>query len=359
MAVLLEWINRVQGDGIRVYRSPDPIVLSDLPTPLATLAADVSQYLDEDASGAVHYAVSAYKGAAEKFAFVSATAAEAAPLPSSTKIANLKGAWGTVLRVDGYTGPAIKVRDHAGVGPDVDLYFNAQGFVTDPAPYADTRVIRIYDQLGGGHDLISTPYSVFVLPTYLPADSGFRTARISRGAASYCAGFRDVLGGSASHPYCVVNPIFVASLHYLADGPYRAIGGVWGGTSFNDKWRYGGHLDNTKDSLYVIIEDGVASSIGTPGYSLSDDHYKLVFDYQSSPAYYYLNGVTVGTKGWTPGISYPSGSRFCWGGVMYNSATNMEHPIREDAIEMFVLSHADAPTTDAIELQGYLAEARA
>lgn len=70
MAVLLTWVNRVEGDGIRVYRDTSPIDISNLPTPIATLAADATQYMDES-GGSSYYAVSSYKGVAEKLALFS------------------------------------------------------------------------------------------------------------------------------------------------------------------------------------------------------------------------------------------------------------------------------------------------
>jgi hypothetical protein len=47
MPIKLNWVNRVEADEIRVYRSTATMDPNALPTPLATLAADVLEYLDE------------------------------------------------------------------------------------------------------------------------------------------------------------------------------------------------------------------------------------------------------------------------------------------------------------------------
>ncbi len=59
------------------------------------------------------------------------------------------GAWGTILRNHGYTGPALRVEDNGNPGTFVDINFGPDGFIREPRPYgADTRVVTLYDQFG-------------------------------------------------------------------------------------------------------------------------------------------------------------------------------------------------------------------
>lgn len=84
MPVLLRWANRVQGDGIRIYRSASPIDLSNLPTPVAAIGATQTEYTDPGIEGEPYYAVSAYSGALEKaVAFDPLYLAEIPPAPSA------------------------------------------------------------------------------------------------------------------------------------------------------------------------------------------------------------------------------------------------------------------------------------
>lgn len=71
MAVVLNWANRVEADGIHIYRDTSPLDITSLPSPIATIAASKTQYVDEGVSGQLYYAVSVFKGALEAAAFVS------------------------------------------------------------------------------------------------------------------------------------------------------------------------------------------------------------------------------------------------------------------------------------------------
>lgn len=358
MPINLAWVDLNVGpaavDGFRIYRDDSPIDPAALPSPLITLARSIASFNDPDGLASDFYVIEAFKGSASRFAFVSASAP--APGFETTKLANPKGAWGTVLRVDGYEGPAIRVSDGVG-GSEMDLYFDAEGFVTDAAPYSDTRVVKIYSQTGNSNHLKSE-VGLARPGLYLPADANWNTARIDTSVFDKKGGYYDEVGGSSSHDYCVPNPIYCASLHYVFDGGFRGIGGVFGGVDLSDGFRFGAWIDNGVDSLRVSIEDGGTSSIGSDGYSDSDDHYKLVCDFETSPAGYYLNGETVGTKTWSPDISYTSTSRFVFGAVFNGDSDTMGQYGRQEFIEQFVLDHADAAVTDEIELQDIMDEAR-
>jgi hypothetical protein len=71
--VTLQWRDRnaggAQEDGFRVYRATAAIDLGALPAPLATLAADTTQYDDTTAAAATtyYYVVSTYRGALTEF----------------------------------------------------------------------------------------------------------------------------------------------------------------------------------------------------------------------------------------------------------------------------------------------------
>lgn len=66
------------------------------------------------------------------------------------------GAWGTLLRNHGYTGPAMTVEDNANPGTTTDVFFDGAGLLRGASPYGtDTRVITLYDQFGST-DLFAT-----------------------------------------------------------------------------------------------------------------------------------------------------------------------------------------------------------
>jgi len=68
----------------------------------------------------------------------------------------MAGYWGFVLRVSGYSGPCCQVEDAANPGVTQDVGFNAKGFVTASLPFgSNTRLVRVYDQLGNGDDLVA------------------------------------------------------------------------------------------------------------------------------------------------------------------------------------------------------------
>lgn len=275
--------------------------------------------------------------------------------PPSTKIANLKGAWGTVLRVDGYTGPAIKVRDQAGVGPDVDIDFDAQGFVTDAAPYADTRVIRIYDQLVGGHDLIPYAGGTGNLPAYLVDATRWKTAAIDFRATSSDL-FVDAFGPSGSHPYNVQDPYLCTTFQGINSSGFRAVCGVHRSTTSSTAWySYGFWQDHQNGGLHWSIDgqsgqDANASS----DTAATEDKYSVVMRVSSGTANLYLNEVNVGSDTYTTPISYLSTGAFMVNGIGENVNRNCG-----PWIEAFVLSEVDVPASPVATLTGYLHEARA
>jgi len=56
--------------------------------------------------------------------------------------------WGTIKRNPSYSGPALRVGDN-GSAAEVDVNFDANGYVTGDLPYGvNTRVVKVYDQWG-------------------------------------------------------------------------------------------------------------------------------------------------------------------------------------------------------------------
>ena len=58
--------------------------------------------------------------------------------------------WGAIRRNPDYTGPCCRVADLDSAA-EVDIYFDEYGFLSGGDPYANTRVITIYDQWGSDH----------------------------------------------------------------------------------------------------------------------------------------------------------------------------------------------------------------
>lgn len=348
-------------DGFRIYRSDAPIDPAALPPPIATLARGVTSYNDPDGLASDYYLVEAYKGAASRFGYLEPGAPIPPPPPFlSTQITNLNAAWGTVLRVDGYTGPAIRVEDFSGVGPDVDLYFDSTGFVTAPAPYADTRVNKIYDQLGGGRDLFAPVHaSNGPNPPYVPPDGVYRTARI--GGAGHYNGFYDITGGSPSHPYTSPRPLCCISAEFGQSGGFRTVGGVRGSlTQFTNYWAWGGWQDNTYDGrLRMQIERATAANFGsTTPYVTAGEQMRYIWKYSASPAQYYLNQSLLGSDNYTANISYLTQSAFFLGGIPYNVQNYLVNTARVGFIEVFIQDFSDASVTDVAALDALMAEAK-
>lgn len=77
--------------------------------------------------------------------------------------ATLRGVWGLVRRVPGYTGPAFRAKNYVS-GTETDVYFDDDGYLRGNLPFGiNTRAVVLYDQTGGSH-LTATGGGVQVIP---------------------------------------------------------------------------------------------------------------------------------------------------------------------------------------------------
>lgn len=65
--------------------------------------------------------------------------------------ATLRGVWGLVRRIAGYTGPAFRAKHYVS-GIETDVYFDDDGYLRGNLPFGlNTRAVVLYDQTGASH----------------------------------------------------------------------------------------------------------------------------------------------------------------------------------------------------------------
>lgn len=135
--------------------------------------------------------------------------------------AQMRAYWGFFLRVDGYAGPCCRVEDSSNPGTQQDIPFDANGFVTAAPPYGDdTRLIRVYDQMGNGDDL-TAPLNANIRILFDNAKYGTWRAQFNG-----VEGLQSTLTTSDSPGWAIENnPFWFCS--FIRNRPFNRFSEIW------------------------------------------------------------------------------------------------------------------------------------
>jgi len=221
------------------------------------------------------------------------------------------GAWGTLLRNHGYTGPALRVEDNANPGTTTDVFFDANGLLTGALPYgSDSRVVILYDQFGSTDLFATTADNISLVQN----DGDYSTWRLDFNPNGELTS--TVLTGT-SPAWEISNPVWAAGFKRTTGTQLRTIWGVAAGSGFMEMglwqedadlhWRVNGGNPSDwlgtdwNDDFLLVQADETERAIGDMSTGVS-------------PAQAWYKGNNAGTRQYTAPIAFTAGQPLNIGG---------------------------------------------
>ena len=220
------------------------------------------------------------------------------------------GAWGTVLRNHGYTGPALRVEDNSNPGTVLDINFDSAGLVRGDTPYgSDTRVVALYDQFGSS-DLFAVRTDNITIER---EDNEVGVWRLNFNGGGELT---STILTDSSPPWASNNPVWAVSCEReTLSGFYT----LWGIPTNSNSMELGAFVNNTgiqwrvnaSSSVTWVGADYVANSdvVHAPGVE------RLIGDVSDGvEAHAVYNGNDAGTLAFTGPLTYDAGEALNIGG---------------------------------------------
>lgn len=130
--------------------------------------------------------------------------------------------WGMIKRNPDYTGPALRVCDGTSA-TEMDIDFDAHGFVRGALPYAQTNIVKVYDQWGD-QDLIVTAKTDTI--SVLADDANFNCWRMDFNIPTADLYTVDTIG--AGQPYAPAYPVWASGIIRDVRNPFNSLRNIWG-----------------------------------------------------------------------------------------------------------------------------------
>lgn len=231
-------------------------------------------------------------------------------IPFLTPNLTCVGAWGTLLRNHGYTGPAMTVEDNANPGTTTDVFFDGAGLLRGTTPYgADTRVIKLFDQFGSTDLFATTADNI----TIRENDGEYSTWLMDFQSGALTS--TDVTDGS--QPWEVNDMVWACGTRRINGTSLKTVWGVQSASNFMEVGVWQESFDfhwrvNGSSAIDWTGTDWVADAAKVRNSEIE----RLIGDMATTPgtAQAYYNNGTAGTRTYTNPITFTAGQPLNIGG---------------------------------------------
>ncbi|UVD36487.1 hypothetical protein RCXUPER_69 [Rhodobacter phage RcXuper] len=248
--------------------------------------------------------------------------------------ADLRGVWGLVKRVAGYTGPAFRAKNSIS-GIETDVYFNEDGYLRGNLPFGlNTRAVVLYDQMGST-DLVATGSGVVVVvEDDICLNWRFRFDGTSQFVSTTSQA--DIAPWKVSYPFWGLGMVRTSNNPTSDDRIF--------GTPAPSNWMEYGAWVFQNNVHWRINSSAGADWTGTSGTSaeILNKHRAYIGATNAAGGRAAVDGVPAGTVAAALPIAYISNTtyKFSIGG----DPLGVQQGCREDIVELILYDYANAAT---------------